>query len=482
MDPKIRYAKSADGTNIAYWAIGDGPALVYMPTVPWCHIQREWAIPEWRRRYERLAAGRTLIRFDARGFGLSDPRPSGVAPSDHADDLDAVLDALEVAQCDLLALGDAGFAAIEYCARGTARVERLILWGAYVTRDAVRDAPKTKSLRALWDQDWLQYTEMAVRTLLGWQHEDRATQLVDFYRAAASPESLRGVLGPLNDVDLTALLPSVPTPTLVVALDDAYIDMRDQWRLLATELPNAELRTAHGQTLGIFDFYDEEDDVVTVVNDFLGSGVSETAPPMAAATSPLGGLRTILFTDIVGHTEMMQRLGDAKGRDVLREHEWITRDLLKQHGGAEVKTMGDGFMASFGSVTSAMECAIALQRAFAGALTSPRRVDDRPFGPPSPAGGEGRGDDERIAIRIGLNAGEPIEEDGDLFGATVILASRIAAKAGAGEILVPDTVRGLLSGKNFQFGDRGEFVPKGFDESVRLWDVRWQPEVAAGDE
>ena len=82
--------------------------------------------------------------------------------------------------------------------------------------------------------------------------------------------------------------------------------------------------------------------------------------------------------------------------------------------------------------------------------------------------------DEPISIRIGLNAGEPIEEDGDLFGATVILASRIAAKAGGGEILVPDTVRGLLSGKGFVFRDRGEFVPKGFDDAVRLWDVRWE--------
>ena len=82
--------------------------------------------------------------------------------------------------------------------------------------------------------------------------------------------------------------------------------------------------------------------------------------------------------------------------------------------------------------------------------------------------------DEPISIRIGLNAGEPIEEDGDLFGSTVILASRIAAKAGAGEILVPDTVRVLLSGKGFVFSDRGEFVPKGFDDAVRLWDVRWE--------
>ena len=201
------------------------------------------------------------------------------------------------------------------------------------------------------------------------------------------------------------------------------------------------------------------DAVVAAMDDFLG-GVEAPDRGRAAGGAAAAGVRTVLFTDIVGHTEMMQRLGDAKGRDVLREHERITRETLKQHGGAEVKTMGDGFLASFGSVTQAMECAIALQRAFSGDGAT---MDDGRWTMA-----------ERVAIRIGLNAGEPIEEDGDLFGATVILASRIAAKAGAGEILVPDTVRGLLSGKGFVFGDRGEFVPKGFDEGVRLWDVRWR--------
>jgi class 3 adenylate cyclase len=166
-------------------------------------------------------------------------------------------------------------------------------------------------------------------------------------------------------------------------------------------------------------------------------------------------LRTVLFTDIVGHTEMMRRLGDAKGRDVLREHERITRDTLKQHGGAEIKTMGDGFMASFSSVTSALDCAITLQRAF-NVLPSTSHLP------------------EPISIRVGLNAGEPIEEDGDLFGSTVILASRIAAQAGAGEILIPEPVRHLLSGKSFVFTDRGEHNMKGFAEAVRLHEVRWR--------
>ncbi|HEY5639292.1 MAG TPA: adenylate/guanylate cyclase domain-containing protein [Dehalococcoidia bacterium] len=156
------------------------------------------------------------------------------------------------------------------------------------------------------------------------------------------------------------------------------------------------------------------------------------------------------MSDLVGHTEMMSRLGDTKGREVLREHETTTRDVLKTHGGTEVKTMGDGFMASFGSVTKAVECAIALQRAFA----------DR----------EG----EPLSVRVGLNAGEPIDEDGDLFGATVILASRIAAKAEGGEILVSDNVRSLSAGKGVLIGDRGEFNAKGIEEPVSVYEVSWR--------
>jgi len=196
-----------------------------------------------------------------------------------------------------------------------------------------------------------------------------------------------------------------------------------------------------------------------VINRFLDEDAKTRALAAIRPRQPTGdsAFRTVLFTDLVGHTEMMQRLGDEKGREVLREHETITRNVLKQHDGTEVKTMGDGFMASFGSVTRAVECAIALQRAFAGRDSSAH-----------PEALEG------LSVRVGLNAGEPIEEDGDLFGATVILASRIAAKAEGGEILVADTVRGLCSGKGFLFADRGEFVAKGFEEPVRVYEVRWR--------
>jgi class 3 adenylate cyclase len=194
------------------------------------------------------------------------------------------------------------------------------------------------------------------------------------------------------------------------------------------------------------------EDLATAVAEFVREG--EQAPPSPAAPAEPMTFRTVLFTDLVGHTEMMSRLGDAQGRAVLREHERITRKVLKAHGGIEVKTMGDGFMASFGSVTKAVECAVALQKAFEAQNQEPGT--------------------ENLSVRVGLNAGEPIEEDGDLFGATVILASRIAARAEGGEILVADTVRGLCSGKGFPFSDRGEFTAKGFEEPVRVYEALWR--------
>jgi len=192
--------------------------------------------------------------------------------------------------------------------------------------------------------------------------------------------------------------------------------------------------------------------VLAAIDDFLGEGEPSAAAPQPQAPA-LGTFRTVLFTDVEGSTALTHRLGDAKGRGVLREHERMVREALKAHGGAEVKTMGDGFMASFRSVTKAVDCAIALQRAFAERNET--------------AG-------EPLRIRIGLNAGEPIEEEGDLFGTTVILAARIAAQAQGGEILASLAVRELCAGKGFLFADTGEVILKGFEEPMRLFAVRWR--------
>jgi class 3 adenylate cyclase len=173
-----------------------------------------------------------------------------------------------------------------------------------------------------------------------------------------------------------------------------------------------------------------------------------------------GSLRVILFSDLEKHTAMVQRLGDEGGRALLREHEIITREALAAYGGAEVKTMGDSFMASFGSATRALECAIALQKAFADRNATA---------------------DEALRVRVGLSAGEPIAEDSDLFGTAVIQAARIADQAKGGEILLANVVRELAAGKGFLFSDRGEMALRGFDDPVRIYELRWeqQPSIVA---
>ncbi len=198
-------------------------------------------------------------------------------------------------------------------------------------------------------------------------------------------------------------------------------------------------------------FLGDTEAVIGAIDEFLGEGEAAAAPGLAA-----DDVHTILFTDVEGSTALTQRLGDARARELLREHERIVREALKSHGGSEVKTMGDGFMASFSSATKALECAIAMQRAFAAHNESA---------------------EEPIQVRVGPNAGEPIAEDDDLYGTAVNRAARITAMAQGGEILVANVVRELAEGKEFMFGDRGETALRGFDDPVRLFEVRWREEA-----
>ena len=166
-----------------------------------------------------------------------------------------------------------------------------------------------------------------------------------------------------------------------------------------------------------------------------------------AKPSAASSLVTILFTDMEGSTTLTQRLGDAKAQEVLRTHNRIVRDALKAHSGSEIKHTGDGIMASFASASRALECAIAIQRTLAQHNVTA---------------------EEPIRVRIGLNAGEPVAEEKDLFGTAVQLAARICAHAEPGEILAPIVVRELAAGKGFLFSDRGDVVLRGFEDPVRL--------------
>ena len=438
-DLHVKYTTTPDGVSIAWGDGGQGPALFCCGATPFTHVQEGYggSLPY----LHALTNSFRLITFDARGVGMSDRDVEHVSAATMLIDAEAVIAAAKIDHFIVYADGASLFAlatALRIALAYPERATHLVLEAPFQNMRELADTPIGRTAAALAELDWDVYLQTVVRVLIGF--DDAASELIEHFAARVGTwvDERIGIqyVREHEVMDVSDLLPQISLPTLVTRNDPFFVPARSSQRV-AAKIPGAQFRQYSDPT------YVQQ---VDLIREFVGMSASESK----ADAAPSASLRTVLFTDLVGHTEMMSRLGDEAGRNVLREHERITREVLKANGGTEVKTMGDGFMASFGSVTKAVECAVALQRAFA----------DR----------EG----EPLSVRVGLNAGEPIEEDGDLFGATVILASRIAAKAEGGEILVADTVRGLCSGKGFLFADRGEFVAKGFEEPVRAYEVNWR--------
>ncbi|MEO8457001.1 MAG: adenylate/guanylate cyclase domain-containing protein [Chloroflexota bacterium] len=441
IEPQHRFCRSADGTEIAYARLGEGPHLVAVfPHL--VDFESSWNYRYGNAFLRAVSAAHTYIHYDQRGSGLSQRTVDDLSLEAQVADLEAVLKSEGIDQFDAFSILSGAAPLASYAARNPGRVRRAVFWSPYHRCD-FRSREKVNAMIALIrDGGWSIARRTIADASMPSGPSELAHELASGYKKSIEPGTYAKTFDWETRYDVTDVLPALDIPALVLHPKDSRLVPTAAVRSFAALLPQAELMLVNG---GDAMPWTPQYQIIAEIDRFLGG-------PEPAAAAPERGnvLATVLFTDLVAHTEMMSRLGDERGRAVLREHETITRNVLKQYGGTEVKTMGDGFMASFGSVTKAVECAIALQRAFA----------DR----------EG----EPLSIRVGLNAGEPIEEDGDLFGATVILASRIAAKAGAGEILVADTVRGLCSGKGFLFADRGEFVAKGFEEPVRAYEVSWR--------
>jgi len=194
-----------------------------------------------------------------------------------------------------------------------------------------------------------------------------------------------------------------------------------------------------------------------VVEAFLGRVRDPT--PVGTPAGKMGeapidaAFRVVMFTDLKDSTLMTSTLGDSKALHLLRIHNALTRNALGTHHGREVKHTGDGVMASFASASDSVACAIAIQKAFAA------------YNQANP--------NASMHLRIGLSAGEPIEEDGDLFGNVVQLAARVCAHAEPGRILVAELVRDQCPDKAPLFSDSGEIAPKGFGYPIRMYEVRW---------
>jgi pimeloyl-ACP methyl ester carboxylesterase len=455
MEQRIRYCKTADGVKIAYATAGSGPALVVVPPL-FSHLESSWDNPAMRPVWETYARHFTLVRYDKRGTGLSDRSEDDYSLEARLRDLEAIVADLGLSSFTLRGTSEGGPVAIAFAARHPERISKLILFGTYASGRRLAELRQEfgEALIALAKADWSAGPQ-ALASILGYEPSQEQFEQAARRRDAMSPQYYEKIIRSMAEIELIDELPRIAVPTLVVhGRDDRAIPF-ELGRMLASAIPNARLQTFEGghqptdqRTIS---------EVVRAILDFMLDGHEQEA----ARTG--GALVTILFTDLASSTALTQRLGDAGAQGLVRAHNAIVRDALTASGGTEIKHTGDGIMASFPTASGALDCAIAIQRA-ADAHNQ----------------GEGRGLHPSpstlhpFSIHIGLNAGEPVAEESDLFGTAVQLARRICDHASGGQVLASNVVRELAAGKGFLFSDIGEVVPKGFEDPVRLYEVRWR--------
>lgn len=427
--------------------MGQGPALVVPPNLMSSHLEMEWQIPHRRAAFEGLARGCRVVRYDCRGLGMSQREAIDLSMEAALSDLEAVVDALGLDRFALLRLPGSNDVAVAYAAAHPERVTHLIIWDGHNNDE--RDAELASQIEAVEPvlaSDWDLYRKIRARLISGWDVGSNAQLVEELLRLTHSQDSMAAANQALRMTDPLPYLPQIQAPTLVLYRVGKPERERSA-RMFASRIQGASLVAVRETTFGVYPSAAGIAEILEFLNpdgDWRRIGHEEVQH---------GGLRVLLFCDLEKHTNMMQRLGDEQGRAVLREFEAITREALASYGGEEIKTMGDSFMASFVSAARALECAIALQRAF-----------------------EARNEtgSEPLNVRVGLSAGEPIEEDDDLFGASVILAARIADQAEGGEIVAANVVRELAAGKGFLFADRGEADLRGFEDPVHLYEIKWR--------
>ena len=449
MEQQIRFCTTSDGVRIAYAVAGEGPPLVMV--LGWVsHLEFQWEDPEWRSWIEPYARHFLLIRYDKRGTGLSDRGVKDFSVEARLRDLEAVTDHMKLRRFALWGASEGGAVAIAFTARNPHRVSRLVLYGTHASGLSRGREEASKAVVDLVRAEW----GLGSRTLSTIFNPEATPEdersFLKLQQVGATREDAADMLQANMEVDVSDLLPLVKCPTLVVhATGDLAVPL-ELGREIAAGIPNARFVPIESERHVVAE--EAQAQARKAILDFL-----QEEDQAAVAPSAPGGVHTILFTDMESSTALRRKLGDAKVQELVRKHNQIVREALKTSGGNEIKHTGDGIMASFSTATSALQSAIAIQQ---GVATYVGQQPDMPLG-----------------VYIGLNAGEPIAEEQDLFGTSVDLAKRICEHAQPGQILVSNVVRELSEGKGFLFGDIGDVVPKGFEQPVRLYEVRWREET-----
>jgi len=442
---ELRYYTRPDGVNIAYSYAGSGPPLVLVPG--WTtHLNYFWEEP-FSLLFGPLTDFVTLITYDKHGCGLSDRDRTVFTMESERYDVEALVDHLGLESCNLMGVSEGGTVAADFAAVHPDRVDRLVLYSctAYGAGLAPEEFRRSfvEIIRASWGVGSKVMTDMLIPRASTEEQEAFAR----WQRESASAEVAASTMEMLYGWDIRPELPDISAPTLVIHRRENRAFPPENGRVLAAGIPNARAVIIDG----VAHLPPQPDDphTIDVINEILGF-VADGATAVAAADKPR--FHTILFTDIEGSTELVELLGDEAARTAMREHDAIVRSATAAHGGTVVKETGDGVMATFPSASGAIDAAMAMQRELAERATT---------------------SDIPIRVRIGIHAGEPIEEDADLHGSAVIKASRIMDAADGGRILVSSIVRELVAGRSHVFVDRGTEQLKGLAEPIHLFEVDW---------
>jgi pimeloyl-ACP methyl ester carboxylesterase/class 3 adenylate cyclase len=436
--PETRYAKSGE-VNIAYQVVGDGPLdVVFVPGFI-SHLDLQWADPRIARFLSRLASFSRLILFDKRGTGLSDPVAAPAPLEDRMDDVRAVMDAVGSESAALLALSEGGPMSALFAATYPERTHALILCGTFATGtldpdDSPGGQPWVDAFRRVLDlvEQWGEGRTLGVFAPSADSESDRIGRGI-FERSAATPQMTRTLLAMAVDTDVRDVLSSIRVPTLVLNREGEFVPV-EHAEYLAEHIPGARLVVLPGADH--IPFYGDAGGYAEEIEEFL----------TGARHAPLSDriLTTVMFTDIVGSTRRAAALGDVRWRELMAAHDELVRSELERHRGREVKTMGDGFLATFDGPARGIRCA--------------RRVADQVRG-------------LGIEVRAGLHTGECELIGDDIGGMAVNIGARIGALGHPNEVLVSSTVKDLVVGSGISFTDRGVHELKGVPGEWHLFAV-----------
>jgi pimeloyl-ACP methyl ester carboxylesterase/DNA-binding CsgD family transcriptional regulator len=280
-DQQIQYCLTSDGVRIALFVMGSGPPLVHTPPFPLGHLAAEWQNPANRNYNQGLAEGLTLVRYDGRGSGLSDRDVTDYSQSARLLDIDAVADHLSLERFALMGFGHAGAAAIEYAASRPDRVSHLILWHSYARTADVTSLPRIQAARSLILRDWNSYAELEGYRVSGFQGGAAARWYADYVQQSITPEGLVAAYDSIMALDMSAMLPRVQAPTLVMARRASEVLPMEVARDLTASIPDARLVTFEGT--GVIPFPDIAKEFARTVREFVLSTAARTeaAPPSA---------------------------------------------------------------------------------------------------------------------------------------------------------------------------------------------------------